>query len=176
MSPRPFLLAPKLHAAFLDALSERVLAHSDIERKPLELDLAPPLPARVRIYAYTLTDPPGGRPVGEFKIQIIAPGQQKGQRASFDRSDGRFVILAGYHPVSGAFVLWDAELYPDFPHSRNVQVTDATVYGALTGEVARQERTLRTGEEIVLAAQGPQLAAAIRQRFALTVERVTAFP
>lgn len=174
MSPRPSLLASQLNAAFLEALGGQVLAHSDIDRKPLELDLGPPLPARLRVYAYTLTDPPGGRPVGEFKIQIIAPGQQKGQRASFDRSDGRFVVLVGFHPASGVFVLWDAELYPDFPHSRNVQVTDATVYGALAGEVCRQERILRTGDEVVLAAQGPQLATAIRQRFALTVDRVTA--
>lgn len=176
MSPRPSLLAPQLHQALLDALGERVLRHSDLDRKPLDLDLADPLPARVRVYAYTLTDPPGGRPAGEFKIQIIAPGQQKGERASFDGSGGRFVVLAGYHPGTGVFVLWDAGLYPEFPHSRNVQVTDATVYGALTGEVTRQKRKLRTGDEVVLAGQGAQVAAALRERFALTVDRVTALP
>ena len=176
MSPRPSLSARDLHQAFVDALTGRVLGHSDVERKPLELDLAAPLPARVRVYAYTLTDPPGGRPAGEFKIQIIAPGQQKGQRTSFDASEGRFVVLAGYHPGTRVFVLWDALLYPDFPHSRNVQVTDATVFGALAGVVSRQERQLKTGDEVVLAAQAPQLAAALRERFALAVDRVTALP
>lgn len=176
MSARPSLSAHELHRAFVDALAGRVLWHSHLERKPLELDLSDHLPARVRVYAYTLTDPPGGRPAGEFKIQIIAPGQQKGQRASFDTSDGRFVVLTGYHPGTKTFVLWDALLYPDFPHSRNVQVTDATVYGALASGVSRQERQLRTGEEIVLAAQGPQLAAALRERFALAVDRMTALP
>ena len=174
MSPRPSLSGEHLHRALIEALGTRVLKHSDLKRKPLELDLAAPLPARVRVYAYTLTDPPGGRPAGEFKIQVIAPGQKKGQRASFDGSDGRFVVLAGFHPGTKVFVLWDALLYPDFPHSRNVQVSDGTVYGALAGGVSRQERQLRTGGEVVLAAHGPQVAAALRERFALAVARVTA--
>jgi hypothetical protein len=176
MSPRPSLTAPHLHHAFLDALGVSVLGHSELRRKPLNLDLADPLPARIRVYAYTLTDPPGGRPAGEFKIQIIAPGQQKGERASFDVSGGRFVLLAGYHPGTGIFVLWDAHLYPDFPHSRNVQVAGETVFGALAGGVARQSRRLRTGEETVLAARGSELASAIRRRFALAVDRVTSRP
>ncbi|HLL46158.1 MAG TPA: hypothetical protein VK399_05600 [Longimicrobiaceae bacterium] len=150
--------------------------HTVLGRKPLDLDLADPLPARIRVYAYTLTDPPGGRPAGEFKIQVIAPGQRKGERASFDRSGGRFVVLAGYNPETGVFVLWDAFLYPDFPHSRNVQVAGETVFAALAGGVARQSRILRTGEETVLAAKGSELAAAIRQRFMLTVMRETALP
>jgi hypothetical protein len=121
---------------------------------------------------YTLTDPPGGRPVGEFKVQLIAPGQQKGQRASFDASDGRIVLLIGYHPSLNVFVLWDAMLYPDFPHSRNVQVSGETVYGALAGAIAYQERQLRTGLEKVLAAHGTTVAKAVRERFSLAVARL----
>lgn len=172
MSPRPSLDARQLHAALLEALGDAVVSCSDVDRKPLELDLAAPLPSRVRIYMYTLTDPPGGRPVGEFKIQLIAPGQRKGDTASFDASDGRIVLLIGYHPGTNVFVLWDALLYPEFPHSRNVQVSGETVYGAFGGVVAFQERKLRTGIERVLAARGQKVAAAVRERFVLTVDRV----
>ena len=171
MSPRPSLDSHQLHGALLHALGDAVLWHSENDKKPLEVDLAAPLPSRVRIYMYTLTDPPGGRPVGEFKIQLIAPGQKKGNAASFDTSDGRIVLLIGYHPDTNVFVLWDAMLYPQFPHSRNVQVTGETVYGALGGGVAFQERKLRTGIERVLAARGQKVAAAVRERFMLTVER-----
>jgi hypothetical protein len=174
VSPRPSLDARQLHEALLRALGDTVVTHSDATRKPLQLDLAPPLPARVRAYMYTLTDPPGGRPVGEFKVQLIAPGQLKSERASFDASDGRIVVLIGYHAATNVFVLWDAMLYPDFPHSRNVQVRGETVYGALAGTVARQERRLRTGTETVLAAQGAAIRDALSERFRLTVSRVTA--
>lgn len=176
MSPRPSLDAQRLHAALLDALGDAVVWHSQADKKPLELDLAGSLPSRVRIYMYTLTDPPGGRPVGEFKIQLIAPGQRKGHSASFDDSDGRIVLLIGYHPETNVFVLWDAMLYPQFPHSRNVQVSGETVYGALAGVVACQDRKLKTGIERVLAARGQKVAAAVRERFVLTVDRVIAEP
>jgi hypothetical protein len=155
-------------------MGDSVVSHGDIEKKPLELDLTVPLPSRVRTYMYTLTDPPGGRPAGEFKIQLIAPGQKKGDIASFDTSDGRIILLIGYHPDTNVFVLWDAMLYPKFPHSRNVQVSGETVFGALAGGIARQERTLRTGTECVLAARGQDLATAIGERFVLTVQRVIA--
>lgn len=172
MSARPSLDASQLHDALLKALGDAVVWHSDPSKKPLELDLAGLLPSRVRIYMYTLTDPPGGRPAGEFKIQLIAPGQKKGDLAMFDDSGGRVVLLIGYHPDTNVFVLWDAMLYPAFPHSRNVQVSGETVYGAFSGAVVAQERKLKTGMERVLAARGGKVAAAVRERFALTVDRI----
>ena len=164
--------ARDLNASFLSALGDNVLAFSEVDRKPLELDLRSPLPSKVRVYLYTLTDPPGGRSVGEHKIQIIVPGQRKGAAGYFDYSNGRLPLLAGYHQATSVFVLWDATLHEDFSFSRNVQVCGDTVFGALAGHIVRQIRQIRSGEETVLAALGFNLAPMIAERFALTITRV----
>src|SRR5438128_634390 len=88
---------PLLHRRFIDALGPAaVLSHSQWEEKPFNIDLAAPLPQRVRLYIYNATQPPGGRPLGEHKVQLIVPGQKRSDRASFDNTDGRIVLLSGY--------------------------------------------------------------------------------
>ena len=47
-----------LHRKFLDALNGGVASHSEIEAKPLEVDLRAPLPHRLRVYMYNATYPP----------------------------------------------------------------------------------------------------------------------
>lgn len=167
----------ELHRRFVAALGSRVEATPALDRKPLELDLAPPLPNRVRVYLFNATRPPGGRPTGEHKVQLIMPGQKRGQRGRFDQSDGRIVLLAGYAAEEDVFVLWDAGLYPDFAWSRNVQVKAETLIEAAAGKIARQERRLRPGDgepvtEVLLACPAPLLAEAIRQRQELTLARL----
>ena len=44
----------RLHRAFLDALNDDVVVHGDLARKPLDLDLALPLPQHLRLYLYSL--------------------------------------------------------------------------------------------------------------------------
>jgi excisionase family DNA binding protein len=167
----------ELYRRFTKALGDRVERHSALERKPLELDLVPPLPSRARVYLFNATRPPGGRPMGEHKVQLIMPGQRRGQRGQFDQSDGRIVLLAGYAAEEDVFILWDAGLYPDFAWSRNVQVKAETIIEATAGHIARQERRLRSGDsepttEIVLACPLPLLAEAIRLRQDLTRARL----
>jgi excisionase family DNA binding protein len=168
----------ELQQRLLAALGSAVLrVHSDIDAKPFEIDLAPPLPARVRIYLYNATRPPGGRPLGEHKIQLIVPGKGRGERASFDHGDGRIVLLIGYASEEDVFILWDAGLYSDFAWSRNVQVKAETIIEASAGKLATQERQLRpaTGKptvETVLAAKSRRLGEAIIRRMELTRERM----
>lgn len=167
----------ELHRRFVAALGSRVERQTALERKPLELDLAPPLPGRVRVYLFNATRPPGGRPTGEHKVQLIMPGQKRGERGQFDQSDGRIVLLAGYAAEEDVFVLWDADLYPDFAWSRNVQVKAETLIEAAAGKLARQERRLRPGDgepvtEVLLACPPPLLAEAIQIRQDLTRARL----
>ena len=168
----------EMHRRFLKALgSSLVRAHAPLESKPFEIDLAAPLPQRVRVYMYNATRPPGGRPLGEHKVQLIVPGQSRGQRGSFDNGDGRIVLLVGYAAEEDVFVLWDAGLYADFAWSRNVQVKGHTIIDATAGKIATQERQLRpaTGRsvvETVLAAKTRNLAEAIERRMELTRQRL----
>jgi hypothetical protein len=163
--------AATLHRAFLDALGEAVTYHSDPEEKPLRVDLGGSSPLRLRVYLYTVTDPPGGRPPDELKIQLIVPGQGRDERGSFDHSGGRFVIVGGYHPELDVFVLWDSARYPDFAWSRNVQVKHHALAMAATGAIGTQERNLHTGRETVLVAGRSRLSEALQRRVTLAVQR-----
>jgi putative restriction endonuclease len=79
---------------------------------------------RTRLYLWTVTADRSeqGRPAGEFKIQLILPGQPKvkGPRGSLDL-EGAYAALLGYSPDFGVFVGWEARLYQRFAYSRNVQ-------------------------------------------------------
>lgn len=167
-----------LHEAFISALPGAVLRHGDLGVKPLEIDLRPPLPQKVRLYIYNATQPPGGRTLGEYKIQLIVPGQGRGQRGSFDYLGGRIVLLVGYESEAEVFILWDAGLYPDFAYSSNIQIRAETVYAALAGEIATQERRIR-GEggkgvqvETVIASRPERLTEAIQLRMDVTLQRL----
>ena len=162
-----------LHARFLEALSDKITSVSDLGQKPLLLDLQYPLPPKVRLYLFNITHPPGGRTPGEHKIQIIIPGQKRGERAELDHSNGRLVILAGYSADSDVFVVWDAELYPSIPFSRNVQAHPDTVYAAAAGRIAIQKRRIRgQGVEKVIAAPPNKLREALQLRFEYTLSRL----
>jgi hypothetical protein len=167
------LSVEKLHETFLAALDDSVISHSDVQTKPLEVDLSSPLPPRLRVYLYNATFPPGGRTMGEHKVQLIVPGQVRGERGNFDNSGGRIPILAGYRPDLSIFMLWDAEMYVDFSYSRNVQVMAETVYEAFAQGIGRQQRNLWTHDaEIVITADARHLRQALLERQQETLRRL----
>jgi excisionase family DNA binding protein len=166
-----------MHRLFASTLGEHVRSHGDLGSKPFELHLKAPLPQKVRVYMYNATRPPGGRPLGEHKIQLIVPGQRRGVRGSFDNTDGYIVLLVGYAAEENIFILWDAGLYSDFAWSRNVQVRAETIIEATAGKIATQLRQLRppTGRaivETVIAVKPRRLSEAILMRNQLTLERM----
>jgi len=162
-----------LHRTFLEALEGAVVAHSDLATKPLEVDLKSPLPPKLRVYLYNATYPPGGRAMGEHKVQLIVPGQERGARGNFGSSGGRIPLLVGYRPDIRIFMLWDAELYVDFAYSRNVQVKAETVYEAFAQGIGRQKRNLlKQPVEIVIAADAKHLGEAILERQRETLKRL----
>ncbi len=167
----------EIHLRFLDALGSAIRSHSVLNRRPLEAELAPPLPAQIRLYIFNATRPPGGRPLGEHKVQLIVPGQRRGARASFDQSGGRIVFLAGYAAEESVFVLWDAGLYSDFAWSRNVQVKTETLIEASAGKIAQQKRRLRPSDgntvtETLLATPPTRLGEALLRRLEITRDRM----
>jgi hypothetical protein len=160
-----------LHSTFIDGVKEYVTSNSAITMKPLLINFRPPLPVKVRLYLYNATSPPGGRKLGEHKIQLILPGQARGERGAFDYSEGRVVLLAGYQADVEVFIFWDARYYNNFAYSRNVQVKAETIYVALSGELGKQRRLIRgQGEEIVITAQKNKLKEAIMLRVNITRE------
>lgn len=172
------LTQEELHSVLLNALGSHVVrVANNLTAKPLDLDLRPPLPQRVRVYMFNATRPPGGRPLGEHKVQLIVPGQRRGDRGNFDNRDGRIVLLVGYAVEDDVFVLWDAGLYVDFAWSRNVQVKAETIIRAVAGNLATQDRRLRPHNapavtETVVAVGSARLVDAVQKRMALTRERM----
>ena len=176
-TPSDRMTPSELHAKFLAALNDLVVEHSDVGVKPLELEMQGSLPLRARVYMYNATRPPGGRPAGEYKIQLIVPNHERGQRGNFDLSDGRTVLLVGYAAEDAVFVLWDAGAYRDFAYSRNVQVKSETILAAFARGIGRQERRLRPGggmmvRETVVAATAEHLPEAIAARVDLSRKRL----
>jgi len=111
--------------------------------------------------------------MGEHKVQLMLPGQQRGQRANFDYSGGYIVVLVGYEPELSVFILWDAGLYRNFPFSRNVQVKAETVYEAYATGLAVQERRLwGHAREVLIAAYGSRLVEALHLRARLSLDRL----
>lgn len=167
----------QMHERLIAALGKRVLRHGPTSAKPLEIDLGGSLPVRVRVYMFNATRPPGGRPLGEHKVQLIVPGQRRGERGSFDHGDDRTVLLVGYAAEEDVYILWDAGLYSNFAWSRNVQVKAETIIEASAGKLASQFRQLRPGEgaavvETLIAAPAERLAEAIDTRIQVSRRRL----
>lgn len=167
----------EMHERLIEVLDKRVLRHGPASSKPLEVDLGGQLPVRIRVYMFNATRPPGGRPLGEHKVQLIVPGQRRGQRGSFDHSDDRVVLLVGYAAEEDVYILWDAGLYANFAWSRNVQVKAETIIEATAGKLATQYRQLRPADgpaivETLIAAPAERVAEAIEKRIQLSRQRL----
>ena len=161
--------ATEVHRTFLDALGLAVIAHGDVQQKPLNVDLALPLPPRLRVYAYSLVSAAGTRRQREYKASLRISGQVVNTYASFDHSEGRFAIVIAYRQDLNVFVLWDASLHPRFKNGGNIQVKDTTVLNAVATGYELQLRTLATGvTEVVIACIAKNLPRAISERIYYT--------
>lgn len=155
-----------MHSFFIDALKDVIDHHSDINKKPLDVDLSKPYPLHLRIYMYNCTNPTGGRPRDEYKLQLIVPNQKRGERGNFDTSDGRIVLLVAYaqiylEPNEGVFVFFDALKHTDFSYSANLQVKASIINRALLEPISLGNK--QTGE-VIIAAQAAHIMAAIDKR------------
>jgi hypothetical protein len=162
----------QIHELFIDSLADLIRDHSELHITPVEVEVDFPLPPKLRVYAYRVTTPPGSGPNGEHIARLIVPGQNPGERSSFDHSEGYFVLLLGYAPEREVFILWDAGLHRNFRYSKSVRVNPGPVFEAVAGNIGSQERHLDTGTETVLTANMYNLSDAIGLRSKLTTERL----
>lgn len=169
------LCVSELNQVLLRSLVGSVAWTSGGESKPLELDLTAPAPRRLRVYIYNATYPPGGRTLGERKIQLIVPGQARGERGDLDHSGGRTVLLVGYEADVDVFILWDAGTYRNFPYSLNAQVNAETIFSAYAGKLQTQTRSRRkpcSVTETVICCPSERLQEAIDLRLELSLARL----
>jgi hypothetical protein len=160
----PGLSKRDLHARLVTALGAKATP-SAIDDVPLLLrveGIAVPL----AVWAFTLTNPPGGRHPAESKIQLMMPGQGNRQRGNLVDHSGGFKVLVGVHPTDDIFVLWDAYKQNDFTYSKNVQVRGPLLWDAALSGIAIGQRRLTSGTETVIVARGDRLAEAIKLRIA----------
>lgn len=170
LSNRPKKLKrQQLNRLFIEGLGDVVREHNGFDATPLLVDLKQPFPLKLRVYLFNCTNPPGGRALDEYKIQVILPGQSRGTRASLDYSDGRMPLLAAYARFAdevkdGVFVFWDSYKHRDFSYSANMQVKSDAIIKALCAPFSTSKRS---NDEVVIVARPPYLLAAIRHRIEL---------
>lgn len=143
--------------------------HSELDRKPLDLDLDAPLPPRLRVYLYSLVGGVGTKRPSEYKANLRVPGQKQGEYGSFVHPSGRFVIVGAYRADLDVFVFWDAALHQRFKWAGNIQVHSDTVHRAAARGWAKQHRKLTSGStELVIACQSSTLPDALSRRLGET--------
>lgn len=160
------LVTEELHGRFLAPLGEYLSWHSDPAEKPLLVDLNPPHPPRLQVYAYNLVEGAGISRRREYKVSLRVPSQRSGEYGSFEQLSDRINLLVGYREDLDVFVFWDAALHPRFKAGGNIQVaTTAVLHAAAIGN-AKQYRDLRSvgKTELVLICQSATLLETLRSR------------
>lgn len=154
----------RLNRTFLEALGPRVLGHADENGKPLDVDLAPPLPQHIRLYMYSLVE---GGPTRrhEYKAVLRTRKHDRGEYKSFEHGGHRLTLLCAYRDDLGVFVLWDAALHPKFKNGGNTRVARETVLVAATTGWAVQRRHVRLADatETIYACEPRNLERALRE-------------
>ena len=167
----PRLRKQKLNRLFIDGLGDRVQFHNDEDSVPLLIDLKPPYSLKLRVYLFNCTNPPGGRALDEYKVQVILPGQVRGRRASLDFSEGRMPILAAYvnEGNNGVFVMWDANKHDGFAYSTNMQVKAEIIIKAFCSPLALSKRK---NNEIIIACRPQYIYEAICRRIEIMTQEI----
>lgn len=161
----PALPQHVLKAKLAAALPKGTMFLSDDETRPALATI--PDFGRARFYLWTVTHVESSdRPVDEFKIQLILPGQVRGERDVLDL-DAVPTFLLGYSPDFGVFVAWEARFHADFSYSKAVQVQENVLSEARrTGWAVASPRTMRGSrgdEEVRVACTSGNLLHLMRQ-------------
>ncbi len=149
-----------LHQKFVESLADAVVGHSNLNERPLSIDIIEPIRIRLTVYLFPATNPPGGRSSDEYKFNLAVPNQARGQKGNFDNSDG-IVILASYVDDLDVFVLYDPEKHKNFAYNANIQCKSSLLYDALDNKIAYARKY---NGEVLMAARSENLLLAIKQR------------
>ncbi len=162
-----------LNQMFLDSLGQNVESHNGIEDKPLIVKLKPPYNNIFKVYLYNCTNPPGARQAGEYKSQIILPGQQRGERGRFEIEPGMKTLLVGFATITGelsdgVYVLWELKKHMEFAYSANVQVGLSTLLHAYSEPMFSMNK--RGNGEWIVVSRPYKLIDAIQKRMEIDID------
>lgn len=174
-------LAGTLHRVLVRSLGplvQQVPDETELDSKPLVLQLELPLPPRLRFYMFCATQHASERQADTFRIQLTT-GKKRG-RNRFSRADGIRPVLVGYEPELETFILWDANINDasGFTFSKGVQAPPDVVYRAAATGAAEGIRRTRGAKsaETVIAARRDHLVQALLRRIELSNAALTATP
>lgn len=148
------LTAKELNAFFLDDLGDEYCVKSDMEKKPLLISPLSTPEITYKVYIYNCTNPPGGRTLDEYKIQLILPDQGRGERGYLDESDGTIILIVGFAIYdlceNGVWVIWETDRHREFAYSSNLQVKMGNILDTITNKVFYTKKS-GNGEVIVVS-------------------------
>ncbi len=163
----------ELTNTFLSDLGEGCTVIGD-SMKPLLISLSDSPEVVYKVYLYNCTNPPGGRTLDEYKIQLIVPGFKHGERGYLDESDGTVILIVGfaiYDTIeTGVWVIWETNMHREFAYSANLQVKMGTLIETITKRVFTT--TKRGNGEIIVVSDREHLRDAIKLRCAADVDRM----
>lgn len=146
----PSLPQPVLQRKLRAALPPGTVFVDEATTRPA--DVAIPAIGETRIYLWTVTTVESDdRDPDEYKIQLILPGQQRGDRGQLELAD-KPTFLLGYSPDFGVFVGWEARLHEEFAYSAPVYVREPLLEQARrVGWAIAPPRRVREGLEVRVA-------------------------
>lgn len=164
----------QLNQLFADSLGTSYVVKSSLNEKPLLFHKTNRPEVTFKAYIFNCTNPPGGRTLDEFKIQLILPNQKRGARGRFDDSDGSTILIVGYAAYdtvdNGAWVIWDTSRHQEFAYSANLQVKMGSLFDTITKRVFSIKKP-GNGEIIVLADK-EHLCDAISMRIKIDIDKL----
>lgn len=144
----------RLHALFLNDLGDEYILLSEIDKKPLLFSPRKNKELVYKAYIYNCTNPPGGRQLDEFKIQLKIPGQREGDRGVLDESDGTIILLVGFANYdtedTGVWIFWETKRHMSFAFNANLQVKMGMIIESITKKYYHIKKR-GNGETIVIS-------------------------
>ncbi len=144
----------ELNMLLISDLGDDYIIRSEPAEKPLLFSHKKHMNVVYKAYVYNCTNPPGGRTLDEYKIQLILPNQPRGTRGRLDDTDGSIILIVGFaiydNEENGAWVIWETSRHMEFAYSSNLQVKMGDLLDTITKKVFCVKKP-GNGEYIILA-------------------------
>ena len=144
----------QLNQLFADDLGDSYTIQSPLSEKPLLFSAKKHPELVFKAYIYNCTNPPGGRTLDEYKIQLILPNQKRGARGFLDDSDGTVILIVGFAAYdtteNGAWIIWETTPHREFAYSANLQVKMGSLLDTITKHVFHLQKP-GNGEHVIIA-------------------------
>ena len=109
------LTSAELNQLFISDIGNGYTVVGEQIQKPIIISPFNNKDVKYKVYIYNCTNPPGGRTLDEYKIQLIVPGQGRGQRCYLDESDGTIILIVGFAVYdsleNGVWIIWETDCH-----------------------------------------------------------------